>query len=93
MKKKNDFFEDVDKYLQETKDKDLKVPGFRKGETCEQHQKRIEKKASLLNICINILYSILPPLWMIGNIIDILLKYSVKDIIYMLLTKFQYNPA
>lgn len=62
MKKKNDFFDDVDKYLQETKDKDLKVPGVRKGETCEQHQKRIEKKASLLNICINILYSILPPL-------------------------------
>lgn len=62
MKKKKEFFDDVEKYLQETKDEDLKVPGYRKGETCEQHQKRMEKTASLLDIIVKILYSLWPPL-------------------------------
>ncbi|MBM6652914.1 hypothetical protein [Faecalitalea cylindroides] len=61
-KKKKNFFDDVDKYLQETKDEDLKIPGFHKGETCDQHQKRIEKSASILDTIIKILYSLWPPL-------------------------------
>lgn len=61
-KKKKDFFEDVDKYLEETKDEDINIPWLRKDETCADYQKRIDKKVTIIDILIKILYSLWPPL-------------------------------